>query len=69
MTVDPIQARIQRLEENQGFTERAVEQLSQEIRDLGARVHELTAALARMETKVEANTRPEAPGNADSDQQ
>lgn len=44
--------RIQKLEEAQAFSERAMEELSLEVRDLGKRIADLAAALKQVELKL-----------------
>jgi uncharacterized coiled-coil protein SlyX len=51
--------RVQRLEESQGFSERAIEQLSTEVRELGKRVQDLAVKLGRLEARLDAAQRNE----------
>lgn len=56
---------IRQLQEAQVFTERAVEELSGEVRDLSRRIVELAATLARLEARVNQSLE----GDAESDQE
>ena len=47
-----IEARLTRLEEHAGFAEHTVEQLSQEIRLINTRVHELAKRLEALEGRL-----------------
>ncbi len=51
-------ARVQRLEEAQGFTERAIEQLSEEIQSLNRRMAVMQAMLKSLETRLTTMSEP-----------
>lgn len=55
-------ARIQKLEESQGFSERAIEELAAEVRELGKRVLDLGGKLARLEAGLESKKQDEGEG-------
>lgn len=58
--------RLQKLEETQLFTDRSLEQLSDEVRALGRRVAELAALIARVEARLQTM---DDPTQADSPQE
>ena len=57
---DELRDRVTRLEESNGFAERTVEQLSEEVRGLGRRVTELQAQVRRLEAQLSRLAAPPA---------
>jgi prefoldin subunit 5 len=64
-TPDP-SARLDRMEESLGYTDRTVEQLSAEIADLNKRLQTVTKRLAALEAGLTKLQQPEEEGDPDS---
>lgn len=56
--------RLRKLEEAQLFTDHTLEQLSLEVRDLGERITELAALIARVEARLQTLSEPDDPDSA-----
>ena len=61
MSAEPRQDpdRVLKLEEAQAFSEHAMDELSAEVRELGKRVGELAALIARVEKRLAEGSQPE----------
>lgn len=55
---EPEASRVQRLEEAQGFAERAIEQLGEEIASLNRRMAAMQALLKALETRLAKMSEP-----------
>lgn len=64
--LEDIRKRLIRLEESQGFAERSVEQLAEEVRALGKQVAEVRTQLRRLEAQL---VRLSAPSDAEGSEQ
>ncbi len=66
-TSDPndLPARLQRIEESQGFAERTIEELSAEIAGLNRRLAEAQSRLLRVESRLQQLLEP--PGDAEAE--